>query len=213
MSVLANWQTYAAGLLFVTLCAGPMILISMIGQKPGHGMGSRVLLSILALPCIQAFALVVFVLTMSPIILGLSQDAAWSFPWALAVAAPWAAAKFVGTLSLAGLALALVPMLGRVQSLHTFLLGSLALLIAIDLGFPHLTLKADWPGFWFAVGLFVVGGGLAWLGTAFAVILSMLIDPKDEGIGLWLALPASATFGFIPLFIYGAWLGSQIRAG
>ena len=83
LGVLAYWQTYLAGLLFLALSVGPMFLIGAVAMKSGRAEGAIGCLSMLVLPFFQVFALVVFVLTMSPIILGLSQEAAWSFPWSL----------------------------------------------------------------------------------------------------------------------------------
>ena len=127
-------------------------------------------------------------------------------------------AKFVGKLLVAAIVLAFIPILGRVQSMHTLLLGSfaLALVIAIIASInPTVAAKQIhfWPGFLFVIGLLVVGSAMAWIGTMAAALLSTVIEARAEGMGQLLVLPVAAVFGFIPLFIYGAWLGSQIRAG
>ena len=187
-------------------------------MSSGRAEGLIGCLSILILPFFQAFALVVFVLTMSPIILGLSHEAAWAFPWALTAEAPWVVVKFLGVLLLGAIVLAFIPIVGRIQSLHTLFLGSFALVLVVGLigsANPALAAKnvAFWPGFWFIVGLLIVGSIMAWLGIMLAALLATVIEAKMEGMGQLLVFPIAATFGFVPVFIYGAWLGAQLRAG
>lgn len=218
LQVLMHWQTYAAVLLFLLMSIGPMVLIGLTMEKAGQAGGAVGCLSMLVMPLLQTFALVVFVLTLSPIILGLADDAAWAFPWMLTVEAPWTMTKFVGKLLLAAFVLAIIPVIGRIQSLHTLLLGGIALALVIGIigtvnplvAAKNLTL---WPGFWFVVGLLVLGALMAWLGMMASAFLMMIAEARFEGLGQILVFPAAAVFGFIPLFIYGAWLGAQLRAG
>ncbi len=35
----------------------------------------------------------------------------------------------------------------------------------------------------------------------------------EEGLGQLIMFPIGAIFGFIPVFMYGAWLGAQVRGG
>ena len=218
LGTLLHWQTYAATAMFLALSMGPMLLIGYAGMKSGAAGGLVGCLSMLVMPFIQVFALVVFVLTLSPILLGLSDTAAWSFPWALTAQEPWLVAKFIGKLLVAAIVLALIPILGRFQSLHTLLLGSFALALVVGLlGSinPQVASKhvALWPGFWFTVGLVVVGSAMAWVGMLCAAVVSTAIDAHTEGLGQLVVFPLAAVFGFIPLFVYAAWLGQQLRAG
>ena len=214
--VLTFWQTYLAGLLFLALSIGPMFVFGLVAAKSGRAQGAIGCLSMLVLPLLQVFALVVFVLTMSPIILGVAQEPSWSFPWVIAVAAPWLLFKFVGWLFIAAFALAFIPIIGRVQSLSTLLLGSLALCLVVGLmgrANPEVAAKSIhfWPGFWFIVGLLAVGALMSWLATMLAAVASVPIEAKAEGLSALLFAPVGAALGFIPVFIYGAWLGAQIR--
>lgn len=216
LSVLTHWETYAAGLLFLVLSTGPVILFSVIASKSGKGSFAMGCLSVLVLPFFQVFALVVFVFTMAPIILGLSGEAAWRFPWMLTAEAPWSVAKFVGLLLLAALVLTFIPIIGQLQSLHTMLLGGLALILVLGLmrtANPEWAAKRVhvWPGFWFTVGLLVVGASMAWIGRMLAAALSIVIYKLAEGVGHIVLLPVAGVFGFFPVFIYGAWLGASFR--
>ncbi len=218
LGVLTYWQTYAAVLLFLALSMGPTLLIGLVAMNSGRAEGLVGCLSMLILPFFQAFALVVFVLTMFPIILGLSHEAAWSFPWVFTAEAPWVVIKFLGLLLLGSIVLAFIPILGRLQSLHTLFLGSFALVLVVELiGSTNPVLAAKhvmfWPGFWFIVGLLIFGSIMAWLGTMLSALLVTAIEVKAEGMGHLLLFPIAAAFGFIPVFIYGAWLGAQLRAG
>jgi hypothetical protein len=218
LSVLLHWQTYAAAGLFLALSMGPMALIGIVAMKSERAGGLVGCLSMLVMPFFQVFALVVFVLTMSPILLGLSDQAAWSLPWVLTVREPWLVSKFVGMLLIAALVLAFIPILGSVTSLHTLLLGSFALALVVGLlgpSNPQLAAKdvAFWPGAWFVVGLVVVGSALGWIGMLCAGLVSVAVDGLAEGLGQLVAFRLAAIFGFIPLFIYAAWLGAQLHAG
>lgn len=218
LGVLTHWQTYAAALLFLVLSLGPGVLVGLAAEKVGRTGGAIGCLSMLVLPLFQTFALVVFVLTLAPIILGLSNEAAWSLPWVLTVQAPKTMIMFLGKLLLVAFALAFIPGLGRIQALHTLLLGSFALALVISilsLFSPAVAAKTVhfWPGFLFMAGLLILGALMAWLGLMVAAMLSTIVETLFKGLGQILLIPIAAVFGFIPLFIYGAWLGAQLRAG
>ncbi|MBX3628108.1 MAG: hypothetical protein KF892_24070 [Rhizobacter sp.] len=213
LGTLANWQTYAAAALFLVLSIGPVVAIGLLMSNSGKAGGAVGCLSMLLIPFVQTFALVVFVLTLSPIMLRFSQEAAWLFPWQLVAAEPWFVAKLVGKLLLAAVVLAFIPILGKLQSLHTLLLGSLALGLVIGL-FEHVNPTKSvsmWPGFWFVVGLVVVGSALAWVGMVLTALIAAPIEARFEGLGHLIALPVTAALGFIPLFVYAAWLGLHMR--
>jgi hypothetical protein len=69
------------------------------------------------------------------------------------------------------------------------------------------------PDLWFSAGLIVMGGFMSWIGTAVSAQLVGAIKFSDEHIGQYIMIPVSAIFGFIPLLIYGAWLGAQVKGG
>jgi hypothetical protein len=216
LGVLTYWETYVAGLVYLAVYMVPMGVVGFLAMRSEKAAGAIGCLSMLVLPALQVFAIFVFVLTLSPIILGFSQDAAWAFPWVLAFEAPGSVAKFVGLLLIAALILAFVPILGQLQSLHTLVLGAFGLALVlgiIDSANPGFVAKRVhfWPGFWFAIGLLIIGGVLAWIGTLVAAALATAVESAVEGFGQLLMFPIGAIFGFIPMFMYGAWLGAQLR--
>lgn len=216
LGLLTYWETYAAGLEYLAVYMIPMSLVGIFAMRSETAVGAIGCLSMLVLPVLGVFAIFVFVLTLSPIILGLSQDPAWAFPWVIAFEAPGSVAKMLGLLLIAGLIIAFVPILGGLQSLHTLVLGAFCLwqvLGIIDTAYPGLISKRVhfWPGFWFAFGLLVIGSILAWVGTLVAAAMATAVDIAAPGFGQLLVFPIAAIFGFIPVFIYGAWLGEQLR--
>lgn len=224
LKVLTYWETYVAGLEYLAIFFIPMAIVGMIMEK-SEGGGAAVgclsmLLSMLLLPVLQVAAIAVFVLTLAPIIFGFAEDAAWSFPWKILTMAPGAFFKLVGVLVVAAIVLAFIPILGQLNSLQTLVLGGIALMFVLgilDSVNPGIVRgRVDFvPGFWFSVGLLVIGGVMSRVGMMVAALILTLM--AKEGIGQLLmfpiGFPIGAIFGFIPVFMYGAWLGAQVRGG
>jgi len=218
LKVLTYWETYVAGLEYLLIFFIPMIVIGMIMEK-SEGIGSAVgCLSMLLLPVLEVAAIAVFVLTLAPIIFGLAEDAAWIFPWKVITLAPGAFFKLVGVLVVAAIALAFIPLIGQLQSLQTLVLGGIALVFVLgllDSINPGIVKgRVDFiPDFWFSVGVLVIGGLMSWVGMMVAALLVTAIDMAEEGLGQMIMFPIGAIFGFIPVFMYGAWLGAQVKGG
>jgi hypothetical protein len=68
-----------------------------------------------------------------------------------------------------------------------------------------------WPGFWFVVGLLFVGAIVSWVGMLIAAVAVTPLEAVADGLGQLVIFPVVAVFGFIPVFMYGAWLGAQLR--
>jgi len=67
------------------------------------------------------------------------------------------------------------------------------------------------PGFWFLVGLLVISGVMSWLGMLAAAFLTIPLEIVGADISELIMFPIGAVLGFIPVFIYGAWLGAQLN--
>ena len=218
LKVLTYWETYVAGLEYLAIFFVPMAIVGMIMEKSEGGGVAVGCLSILFLPVMQVAAMAVFVLTLAPIIFGFADDAAWSFPWKVLTMAPGAFLKLIGVLVVAAIVLAFIPILGQLNSLQTLVLGGIALVFVLgilDSVSPGIVRgRVDFvPGLWFSVGLLVVGGVMSWVGMMVAAFIATALEMTEEGIGQLLMFPVGAIFGFIPVFMYGAWLGAQIRGG
>lgn len=219
LKVLTYWETYVAGLEYLVIFFIPMIVIGMIMEK-SEGVGGvfGCLSSMFLLPVLQIAAMAVFVLTLAPIIFGFVEDAAWSFPWKVIMLAPGAFFKLVSVLIVAAFVLAFIPFLGQLQSLQTLVLGGISLIFVLgildSINPGVIKVGVDFiPGFWFTVGLLAIGGLMSWIGIMVAALLVAAIDMGEEGLGQFIMFPIAAIFGFIPVFMYGAWLGAQLRGG
>jgi hypothetical protein len=196
----------------------PMMGIGFIMQSNNKASFNIGCLSILLLPFLQVAALIDFVLTMWPIILGISDQAAWAFPFQLIGTEPIGFLKLVGIMTVVAIIFAFVPIFGRFQSIQTLLLGVLTLgfvLVLVESAFPN-TLSRDfqfWPGFWFMIGLLVVGAMMSWIGLIVSALLATPLESVAEGFSQILIFPLAAIFGFIPVFMYGSWLGAQLHGG
>ncbi len=217
LKIFLYWETYVAGIEYLVIFMLPMIGAGFIVDKNeelGPFLGC---LGMIAFPALQSAALVVFTLTLAPIIFGLGEDAAWSLPWKIIFLDPWSFFKLAGVVLITAILLAFIPIIGKWQTFHTLILGGIILVFLLGLAESYKpgTIKENVsliPGFWFTVGLIFIGGVLAWVGTIIAALLAMMIDGDEGGgIGELTVTPVSAVFGFIPLFIYGSWLGLQIR--
>ena len=223
LKVLLYWEVYVAGLGYITLSMIPIIVAGMIGSKSESTSITLGCLSMIIVPMFQVVAMAVMILTLAPIIFGLAEDAAWSLPWQLIVMAPGAFFTLIGILVVTAIVLALIP--GQLKSLHTLILGGITLtfflgildLLHPDIVIDHVELI---PGFWFSAGLIAIGGAMFWIGMMITMALSMVaygMGLTKESLEQLMMFPAAATFGaifgFIPVFMYGAWIGAQIRSG
>lgn len=134
---------------------------------------------------------------------------------------------FLAALLLVGASIVLgfIPLLGRMTSLYVLLLGGIALVIALGVlkkVLPSLPLdRLDLlPGFFQFVGFVVISGIASWLGLLSTLLAAWIVtavasrgyfegpnNPATQIVGFLIA----PVFGLIPLFIYGAWLGNQLR--
>lgn len=219
LKVLTYWETYVVGLEYLAIIIVPTILWNITTEKFKNtgqmGMGC---LGIFLMPLVQMAATSILVLTLAPIIFGEAESAAWNLPWRLITEAPITFFKLVGALTVATILLAFMPFLGRLQSLHTLMLGSMVLIFILSLldslnpgsilGKIHF-----FPGFLFLTGLIIISAILSWIGAMLSLLLTSMIEKIISGLGELTMLSITTVLGFIPVFIYGAWLGAQIRGG
>lgn len=216
LKVFTYWQTYVASFGYFLIFVIPWTFVVLMLRAAHSGGGAILWVSTVFMPLVQVIAHVmahsVLILTLWPIIFGLGPDAAWEFPLRLISQEPTVFLKLLLALTVASTVLSVIPFLGKIQALHTLVLGgiTLALVIAIlESVYPSLaTHKVNyWPGFWFIAGLVVISAIASWIGM---VISFHIAEAVAEGWG-FVALPVAAIFGFVPIFMYGAWLGSQLK--
>lgn len=214
LAILAHWQTYAAALLFLSLSTGSKYLSDVLNVSSSRK-GSRIrFVSRLLLTLGQVAGISVFVNIMCPIMLGFSSHAAWSWP-PLGLATNWDVVMSFAQLVIVATVVSRIPILGQSPSVLVFVIGSLALVPILDILGGHMSALGAhairlWPGCWFMTAILVIGAALTWLGTMFVVIPSVVLEGHAKRIGTLFVYPFAAAFGFIPLYIYCAWLRQQI---
>lgn len=211
LAILTYWQIYLAGLIYSFVILLPLFLIGL-GMSKFEALGC---ITILIDPFLRALATLIFIFTLFPIILGLANAAAWSFPWVILINDPWFMIKSAIILMVLSFLLAFIPIIGQFQSVHTLLLGSVCLISVIktlhsiepnfDISRLHF-----FPGYIYVIGFLIISAissYLAILLSAFLLASSKFLEDFSEII----IIPIGAAFGFIPVFIYGAWIGIQIK--
>lgn len=205
-------DTYFVVLIYLFLMLTPIIMIFLILQKR-HALSIRYFRR-LFLPLFEAIAVSGVVLTLFPIILGLGDDALWAFPLTVMQLSPLSFLGMLGILIVLAYLIDVVPQFRKLQSFKTLVLGGVSLVfVQIILSFINpiidIELSNFIPGFWFICGTILLSGLLSKLGhfvfVSFAIILGNKFNLREEVAEL-LILPIIATLGFLPVFIYGAWL-------
>jgi len=216
LKCLTFWQTYVAGLIYFAIVLLPFRMFMQRNSTEA----TAGYLGILLMPLLQMFGTYIFVLTLAPIILGTSNHALWNFPWQLAIASPLVTLEILGVMVF--VVLCLTPILKSVPFIDTLALGVIVLIFAVghinrfdpDLHTSTSNISVI-PGFFFIIGILfvsVISFSLAMLAVTLVVTLVSLLL-KREKFGQTVALRLiGSVFGFIPVFIYGSWLGLQIKA-
>jgi hypothetical protein len=215
LALLTHWQTYAAALLFLSFSMGSKHLSAALNVSFGKTSTSSRSLSHLVLELGQVAGITVFVSIMCPMMLGLSIHGAWSLPRSDMESCCEVARSFA-VLLLIAVVLSRLPIL-RSPSVFTFVIGAISLVLTVERLYggtivPRISSMQLWPGMWFMIALLSIGTALTRLGTMLVVMPSMVMQGRAKRISTLLAYPLAAAFGFIPLFIYCAWLGHQIGA-
>jgi hypothetical protein len=157
----------------------------------------------------EIFGTYLFILTLSPIILGLDVHAAWSLPWMLLFHDPIVLLKIVGLMVAASLATGLIPLVNAFESVHALLCSGIVLAFTVT-SIDRISGVDVFPDFRFCVGILAVAFATKWLVILLLVGISMLarLDDSPKLLGILLG----PLFNFLPVFIYGGWLALQIRA-
>jgi hypothetical protein len=217
LKTLTYWETYVAMLEYIAVFYVAAVIINVLTQKnrmSGVAVGRLSML----LPVLHVLAMSIFVLTLAPIIFGIEEDAAWSFPWEIITTASGLFLTLIGVLIVAAGVMAIIPLLRRLPALQTLVLGVIALMFAFLIFItenPSIIKGpiAVIPDIWIITGLLVIVSIMSWVGSLAADFAGKAIGIADDGPGRIMLFPLAAIFGFIPVFIYGALLGIQLRSG
>ncbi len=61
------------------------------------------------------------------------------------------------------------------------------------------------------IGFVIISGVAAWVGMLASSAAVTLLLKDREDLGQLVLVTLGSVFGFIPIFIYGAWIGLQIK--
>lgn len=213
LALLSHWQTYAAALLFLSFSFGSKRLSDALTVSSGKGTTATRSVAHLVLEFGQVAGISIFVSVMCPMMLGMSMRGAWVLPWS-DPASCWELARSFAMVLLIAAVLRRIPILGS-PSIFTFVIGVLTLVLTLEKDYGQGTILVArllefWPGISFMIALLSIGTALTWLGTVLVVMPSTVMRGRAKRIVTILAYPFAAAFGFIPLFIYCAWLGHQM---
>jgi len=212
LMVLTFWETYVGILIYFAIFIIPTMVFAIAMEK-NEAIGC---LGAIITPFIQTFASIVFIFTISPIILGISEDAAWSLPWLVLLNEPMVFLKIIGLLFIAAILIAFIPIIGQIQSLDMVVLGGLCLAFILSLlnsVYPGMGINQinPMPSFSYLAGFIVIAGISSWVGImAVALIVTAIEENVNETLAEYIMIPLGSVFNFIPIFIYGSWLGNQL---
>lgn len=213
LKVLLHWETYVLGLVYLVIAFIPFYPL-MFG-KEDSAISRGGCLAMLLQPFFMSLGAAIYIMSLFPIIIGVSSDAAWSLPWLTMIHAPLFIPLMVIVMVVLSFLAAFVPIAGRMTSFLTLIMGGTVIVFMVAMVHrvdPGLGVAdADiMPGFLTTVGILIISAISAYAAIMVAAVLATLIDRGEEGIGSMLMLPLGSIFGFIPVFIYGAWIGNQL---
>jgi len=216
LKVLLHWQTYVIAICYLIISFLPIIVVMSAGNKSDDFITRGGCLAMLIQPLFQSLAVFISVCILFPIILFGRSEAAWSLPWMLIINIPGRILILLIIMLVLSIIGAFIPLLGRANSFIMFIMGGAVIIfltivlhnISPELGIRNIDIL---PGFLTIIGIVIVSGVASWLGMLVSAgIVTLLLRDKEE-IGQLIMIPLGSVLGFIPIFIYGAWLGLQIQ--
>jgi hypothetical protein len=212
LKIMTHWETHFVVLGYLLLMLTPMIIIFLVLKK-SHALNIQYFRK-LFLPLLEAVAIAVSVLTLFPIILGVGENVAWNFPLRIMQLSPLGFVALIGSVVVLAYLIDVISVLRRLRTVKTLVLGGVCLIfvrIFLNLLNPVIDIEIMdlVPGFWFICGIIVISGVLAKLGyfvfESFVRVIGSKFDLRED-IAELLIIPVIATLGFLPVFVYGAWL-------
>jgi len=212
LKVLLHWETYVLGLIYLLIMYIPFYPL-MFGK--GDALAKRGCLAMILKPFFQALGSIVYVLTLFPIILGLGEKAVWSTPWLLIIDAPLFILFMMVVMVVLMVISAFLPIVGRMNTFQTLISGGTVIVFMVAMLHrfnPDFDISGVnvIPGFLVTIGILIISAVTSYVALMLSAILITLVDRTEEELGSMLIMPFASIFGFIPVFIYGSWIGNQL---
>ncbi|WP_320008035.1 hypothetical protein [Maridesulfovibrio sp.] len=213
--VFLNWQTYGAFAEFLAISLIPMLIFWAMYRTEGNFGEKQLAFSSMVMSLMKTLAIYVFMLTLSPVILGVSDSANWLAPWVLVNEIPIFAAQSFGILMLFSIFAFFIPMLAEMSTFRFLIMGTIALGASLALNDPANPQAAIFgqhlvPDVWFCVFIIALTFVLNLVGCMFSWKMTTMLKLDGSVGGLMLMYAIAAIVGFIPVLIYGAWIGAHM---
>jgi hypothetical protein len=212
--IFIHWQVYVVGFGYFTLILGyNQLSKSSRGViKEKQGFLSRLFTSIL-----NVIAIFFFIVILAPIILGISKDAAWSYPFLLFAHNPASAAGFFLLIFAIQFFLSIFTFISQLPSFQTLVIGAFSLIYFLEdmitsgkINITNSFKSIEYMPHGIESLLFlVICVFFTHLGALFSM-LTISIFFKNRNTITGPAMIIYALSEFVPVFIYGAWLGNQL---
>jgi hypothetical protein len=214
---LSNWRTYVGLIEFLVLVGAPVFLVDIFAGRLEIERKRRVFLSTLTSVVVQLSATIVFVLTFEIIILGQGREAAWSLPWFYFEKAPIAIGKYFCALLIANMVFAFIPIIGRLYTVQVLVAGTFTVSLGVRVvenSYPGTVPQGleFWPGYQVATELVALSLALGMFGRVLEQRLASKARLRPEALRSSVTSAAVGCLGLLPVFLYGAWVGAQLRS-
>ncbi len=225
LELFTNWQTYTVTIILLIFSVIPTRAIEWIlSNRPVSKIDWSKVVSgrpnkdlnwwlIKSIPLANTFAVVAFILVLSPLLLGFANIPAWSLPWHLLTSETWLVLVFLTKLISALIILQLI--VGDMRLINTSLIGMTTIVFLVDLIKPESSPIEIWPSLFFIVGLISVGFALTYA-AIFSTAKLLTAIGENYGIGYEnlakiFMFPLYMLYIYFPTFIYARWISLQLH--
>lgn len=227
LELFANWHTYTVTIILLIFSVIPTRVIeSILSNRPVSEIDwSKVVFGrpnrdlnwwlIKSIPLANTFAMVAFILVLSPLLLGFANIPAWSLPWHLLTSEPWLVLVFFTKLISALIILQLIPIVGDMRLINTSLVSMTTIVFLVALIKPESNPIEIWPSLFFIVGLISVGFALTYVAIFSTAKLLTAIGEnygvRYENLAKVFMFPLYMLYIYFPTFIYARWISVQLH--
>jgi hypothetical protein len=213
--IFMHWQLYVVGFCYFSFFIGCNWFCNdtNVYAKKKPSFISRLFISSLNLT-----ALFFCITILAPLLLGISNNASWSYPFLLFAHNPLSAAGILFVIIIFQCVIGIIPFIRELPSIQTLLAGAITLIyfmenmitsgrINISKSFKDIVYMPH--GIELLI-FFVICILFTHLGALLSMLTISICFKKRNTITVP-AMSIYAMSGFIPVFIYGAWLGNQLK--
>ena len=213
----SHWQIYVVMLVYILITSLPVMFAGFVAAKDKSTASMTTgCLSQLLIRAFQAGMMYFGILVIFPIVIGISDQAAWQWPKVYLQKHPIQLLKSVEIIWFVCIAVSVIPIIGKSKTFATFLPGVLSIAFIasnINLIDPSLLPKSISyiPNLWISIGYVILFGFAVWIEVIIAGLVVSFIKNPSITVGEVVHHAIGTIIGFIPILIYGAWMGTNFR--